>query len=322
MNANEKNLAEDIKRFALACGADLVGIAPVFTDEAGEEHLKKFVEEGRNGEMDYLNDYEKRVRPDLLLPGAKSVVVVAVNYYRKVEDPDSGAVTGRVARYAYGRDYHKVIHGVLKKTGEFLKTLKPDSNYRVCVDSAPLLEKSYAVTAGLGFIGKNTTLITKEFGSFVVIGELLTDLEMAYDKPSVGTCGTCTRCLDACPVQALIAAGKMDARRCISYLTIEHRGEIDPELAEKFGNRIFGCDSCQEVCPYNLAHAKPAKNVDFNRAIAGSWLDPGEILQIKDEQAYQARFAGSPLMRAKRAGLQRNARIVMDNAISPEATEH
>ena len=351
------SLSEKIKSYALEAGADLVGIAQAFVGDEAKENLEEFVEEGRQGEMKYLENTTARVHPEMVLAGAKSVIVIGLNYGRGdgVEETAGGegghlqshaqpaaartgtAVPssanaaasrgyGKIARYAYGRDYHKVLGAVLKKICAQIKKIHPEGNLRACVDSAPLLEKNYAVEAGLGFIGKNTTLITKEFGSFVVLGEILTDFALDYDKPAgggtggqaPGTCGTCTRCLEACPTKALIAPKKMDARRCISYLTIEKRGEIAPELASKIGNRIFGCDICQEVCPYNLALAqpgctRPAKNPDFNKAIAGNRLNLKEILAIKDDEAYQAKFAGSPLMRAKREGLKRNARIAMDN---------
>jgi epoxyqueuosine reductase len=403
------SLSEKIKSFALEAGADLVGIAPAFVDEIAKENLREFVEAGRQGEMKYLENTGARANPEMVLAGAKSVIVIAVNYGGMEEEgelraqpaartgtaagaEEGGAAAGdsqlraqpaaargfgKIARYAYGRDYHKVLRGVLKKIIAYIKKIHPEGNLRACVDSAPLLEKNYAVTAGLGFIGKNTTLITKEFGSYVVLGEIVADFALDYDGPAgggaaaggraaangtggyaAGTCGTCTRCLDACPTLALIGPKKMDARRCISYLTIEKKGEIPTELAEKMGNRIFGCDTCQEVCPYNLAaartgtgvsrrsggargaaagdlqlRAQPAgaagvgsaqpsaarrgKNPDFHKAIAGSRLDLKEILAIKDDESYQARFAGSPLMRAKREGLQRNARIAMGNEDMP-----
>lgn len=307
----EPSLSEKIKSYALECGADIVGIAPAFVDSAVKKNLEEFVEDGRQGSMKYLENVEARTQPENVLTGAKSVIVIGLNYYRPVTETPPGY--GRIARYAYGRDYHKVLKGILKKVSNFIKKASPEAACRVCVDSAPLPEKNYAVEAGLGFMGKNTTLITKDFGSFVVLGEILTDLELDCDKPSEGTCGNCTRCLDACPTRALTGPGKMDARRCISYLTIEHRGEISPELRAKIGDRIFGCDLCQEVCPYNISLAKETKNPDFNRPVAGSTLPLEEILAIKDDEAFRQKFAGSPLMRAKLAGLKRNARIASEN---------
>jgi len=305
--------SKDIKQFARAAGADLVGIAPaVFDDDFAREnlaHLKGFIDAGRQGEMKYLEDYKKRVSAEFLLTGAQSVVVIGVNYYRKYAAADAGDGTSIVARYAYGRDYHKALRKLLKEIAGFM-----GGRTRVCIDSAPLLEKAYAVSAGLGFIGKNTTLITPEFGSFVFLGEIITDLELAYDKPVSGTCGNCARCILACPTKALIGPKKMDARRCISYLTIEHKGPISAELKKGMGKRIFGCDICQEVCPYNLRFARELKFKGLKESkIAGSELALNEILEISSDEEFLRRFAGSPLMRTKRAGLQRNARIAMDN---------
>ena len=278
-----------------------------------------FIAENRHGDMSYLEDAETRFTPDAILTGAKSVIVIALNYYRP--QPPLPAGHGRVARYAYGRDYHKVIKSYLKKLEEFILKTYPSSHTRPCVDSAPLPEKHYAVKAGLGFIGKNTTLITKEYGSYVLLGELLTDLEFEYDRPidparektGFGTCGTCVRCIEACPSKALIGPYKMDARRCISYLTIESKKEIPAELKNAVGCRIFGCDICQEVCPYNKSFARPTTQKDFQKTIAGDSIPLNEIMELKTDKQYVARFAGSPLMRAKRAGLQRNARAAQSN---------
>lgn len=328
--------SENIKLFALSAGADLVGIAPALYDRADENHLREFIEEGRNAEMKWLEDFGVRVHPEKLLPGAKSAIVIGVNYYTPDAPLPSGH--GRVARYARGRDYHKVLRGILKKLVRHLESgqhqMSPQHQKstfevgiakspgavenapqsapacKICVDSSPILEKSYAVKAGLGFIGKNTTLITPEFGSFVLLGTLLTTLELDYNCPRTGTCGTCTRCLDTCPTKALLSAGKMDARRCISYLTIEHKREIPAEFTKKIAPRLFGCDTCQEVCPYNKSLAKPAKNKDILKEIAGASISLKEITDIKTDEEFLKRFAGSPLMRAKRAGLQRNARFI------------
>ncbi|MBU0668354.1 tRNA epoxyqueuosine(34) reductase QueG [Patescibacteria group bacterium] len=272
-------------------------------------HLKGFIEDGRQGGMKYLEDYGKRVSPEFLLPGARSVVAVGVNYYRaaRAEEDVAKDGAGIVARYAYGRDYHKVMRKLLKEIAGFI-----GGRTRVCVDSAPLLEKAYAVAAGLGFIGKNTTLITPELGSWVLLGEIITDLELTYDKPVAGTCGNCTRCLEACPTKALIGPKKMDARRCISYLTIEHKGPIADDLKKGMGKRIFGCDICQEVCPYNLRLPRELAFKGLKESkIAGGELDLKEILEIGSDEEFLRRFAGSPLMRAGLEGMRRNAGIAM-----------
>jgi epoxyqueuosine reductase len=300
--------AEKIKSFALSVGADLVGIAPAEHDRVDEKRLRDFVKSARHADMDWLTNITLRTDPRMLLPDAKSAIVIAVNYY--TPNPPLPSGYGRVARYARGRDYHKVIKNILKKIAAFIKANRPEARSKICVDSSPLLEKSYAVKAGLGFIGKNTTLITPQFGSFVLLGVLITTLKLSPDQASSGTCGTCARCLNSCPTKALIAAGTMDARRCVAYLTIENKGEIPAEFTGKIAPYIFGCDTCQEVCPYNLTRAKPAKNRDLLKQIAGPAISLAEILKMRNDQQYLRRFAGSPLMRAKRKGLQRNARFI------------
>ncbi len=306
--------ASSIKDYALnQIGVDLIGITKASPSKEGKAHLENFITEQRHGDMSYLENSELRTNPESILPGAKSVIVIGINYYR--EKPETPPDQGRIARYAYGRDYHKVIKKTLKQLIQHLESEQPDSQNRACVDSAPLLEKDYAIKAGLGFIGKNTTLINPNKGSFLLLGEILTTLDLESDQNKAGTCGSCTRCLDACPTNALTEPFKMDARRCISYLTIEHQGEIEPDLANKMGNLIFGCDICQEVCPYNQAFAKPLKFEPLKAVkIAGDSISLDEILAIKDDEEYLQKFAGSPLMRAKRKGLQRNARIAKHNS--------
>jgi epoxyqueuosine reductase len=311
VKADKSLLSKAIKECAKNLGADLIGFARAEFDEEGEKNLEKFIAEGRNADMHYLENFHARVNPRALLPGAESVIVIGVNYYQEAEKTPAGY--GKIARYAWGRDYHKILQGILKKLERFIVLNAPGAECKICVDSSPILEKNYAARAGLGFIGKNTTLINPQYGSFIVLGEILTTLKLKYDKPVGGTCGTCTRCLDSCPTKALIAAGKMDARRCISYLTIENKGAIKKPFHKKIGNRLFGCDTCQEVCPYNQTFAKPATHPDFKKTIAGSSLPLKEIAAIKTDAEFLNRFAGSPLMRAKRKGLQRNARIAAKN---------
>lgn len=303
-----------ISDYAKSIGIDLVGFTSVGVDPLAVENYKKFVSEKRHGEMQYLEDSELRFNADKILPGAKSVIVIGLNYFREQAPLPNGH--GRIARYAFGRDYHKVIRSYLKKLERFIIQNFPDTKTRICVDSAPLPEKYYAVKAGLGFIGKNTTLITKEFGSYVLLGEILTDLEFEDEKENGKTelteqkftCGTCARCIEACPLKALSEPYKMDAKKCISYLTIENKQEIPAELADKMGCGIFGCDICQEVCPYNKTYAKKTNQKDFNKAIAGESIPLKEIEQIKDQKQFVARFAGSPLMRAGLKGMQKNIR--------------
>lgn len=291
-------------------GIDLIGVCRAEKNLQAEKYLEEFLAKGYQGEMHYLENPALRTDPQQLLSGAQSVIVIAVNYYR--EKPDTPADEGRVARYAWGRDYHKVIKKLLKDLQKFLQENYPEHNHKLCVDSAPLLEKAFAEKAGLGFYGKNTTLISPKLGSFVLLGEIITTLPIEADAPrpeiTNATCGTCTRCLDACPTDALIAQGKMDARRCISYLTLESKQPIPEEFAAASSNLIAGCDICQEVCPYNKALAKPLTLEPLKAVkIAGDSIPLAEILSISTDEQYLARFAGSPLMRPKRRGLIKNA---------------
>lgn len=306
------NFSSQIKNFAKKTGADLVGIAPADFDEQIAKKLSSYITKGRHGEMHYLEEFQKRIDPSRILPQAKSVIVIGLNYYHEQDVAQKGY--GQIARYAYGRDYHKVIKNLLKKIVNFIEDTYPESKNIICVDSKPIVEKYFAVKAGLGFIGRNTTLITPQFGSFVLLGEIITSLSLKADKPASGTCGTCTRCIAACPTKALVAPYEMDARKCISYLTIEKKGTIPKKFHKAIGNKIFGCDKCQEVCPYNQAHAKPQEFRGLkDPRIAGDTLSLEEILSIKSDQEFLGKFAGSPLMRAKKEGLQRNAKIAKSN---------
>lgn len=305
------NISQLIKDHAYKIGIDLIGFAAAEKDQKDEERLRRFINEGRHGRMYYLDDFQKRVNPNSILPGAASVIVIALNYYRP--KPETPKQSGAVASYAYGRDYHKVIKSFLKKLDLYIKKIAPEAKTVICTDTAPIIEKSYAVKAGLGFIGKNTTLITPKFGSYVLLGEIVTNLKLEYDKPNKGGCGTCKRCVNACPTKALLEPYKMDAVRCVSYLTIENKQEIPKVFHARIGNRVFGCDTCQEVCPYNISFAKETRHKDFQTPIAGAHIPLNEILSIKDDRQYLKRFAGSPLMRAKRKGLQRNAKIALQN---------
>ena len=235
---------------ALACGFDRVGFA-VAAPVADFPRFESWLDAGHAGGMDWLHRHRAlRADPRELLPEARSLILVSMNYHRPSEDPP-GAGRGRVSRYARGRDYHKTLRGRLRKLEEVLREEYGAAFTRICVDSAPLLERSLAAAAGLGWIGKNTMLIDERLGSWTFLGALLCDLDLPPDLPVADRCGSCTACLDACPTQAFPEPGLLDARRCISYLTIEHKGEIADELAAKMDDHIFGCDICQDVCPWN-----------------------------------------------------------------------
>ena len=278
--------------------------------------LRAWCEAGHEGSMGYLSrDPPQRADPRTLQKEVRSVVSVAVNYWHDAPAFEDEGRYGRVARYAWGRDYHDLVLPRLEALGaELVDRLPGASKARGACDHSPFLERAAAARAGLGFFGKNTCLLLPRKGSWYFLGELLLDVELPSTTPD-GTdhCGTCSDCLGACPTDAFPAPFVLDARRCISYLTIEHRGPIPRELREAMGAWLFGCDVCQDVCPFNR-WAAPAPWPELGPAHgAGPRLDLGEVLALPDEQAFRARFAGTPLLRPRRAGLVRNAAIAARN---------
>ena len=309
------NLTAQIKSLARAAGFELVGIAP-----AGRlphaSFLRRWLERGCGGDMAYLKrNIEKRTDPTKLLPGARSVICLGMNYHQgdfpnpPTNDDRSGV--GRVARYAWGKDYHKIIKKKLIRIQRQIEGIVGRSiNAKACVDSAPLLERELAVAAGIGWMGKNTCVINESMGSYFFLAELITELDLEFDSSTLDRCGSCTACIDACPTQA-IEPYRLNASRCISYFTIELRSEIPAEFHRQIGDWVFGCDICQEVCPWNR---KAPDVVDEKLAMlpGAPFLDLVELVQMR-QQAYQQRFAGRALKRAKLEGLQRNAKVVMEN---------
>lgn len=251
MSADHQTHSQLIKAKALELGFGACGITRSGMLENDSVHLRDWLEAGNHGSMAYMaNHFEKRVNPSLLVEGAKSVISVLLNYYteQKQEDPDAPIIS----KYAFGKDYHYVLKERLFKLLEYIQTDLSPCQGRVFVDSAPLLEKALAKEAGLGWIGKHTILINPGMGSFVFIGELIIDLELTYDDPfGNNLCGSCSRCMDSCPTGAIIAPLHLDARRCISYLTIETKEPIPEPLTHELTNRLVGCDICQQVCPWN-----------------------------------------------------------------------
>ena len=303
-------LTRTVKERALELGFDRVAIAAAAPPQHGAA-FQRWLDAGYAGDMSYLaRGREARLDPGRLLPGWRSVVAVALNYAPPGDEP---AWRG-IARYARGRDYHQVIRPRLHALKDTLRTAGgPDIRSRASVDTSAVLERSLAASAGLGWIGKNTNLIAPGLGSYFFIGIVLTTAELTPDATVPDRCGTCTACLDACPTGAFAAPYTLDARRCISYLTIEHRGDIDESLHAGIGGWLFGCDVCQEVCPWNR-HAPPSSEPAL---AAGAPPDSPETLVGMTEEAFRERFRGSALKRARRAGLVRNARIVLANRARP-----
>jgi len=298
--------ATEIKAFARhVLGFDLVGITTA-EPLAGAAHLARWVGEGAHGGMTWMAETAPlRGDPRALLPGARSVICVAMSYHT-APDPAGAAPPGRalVARYARRKDYHKVIKTRLTRLGRRLATIVPGARWRTAVDSAPLLEKELAQRAGLGWIGKNTCLINRGLGSELLLGELLTTAALPPDKPESDHCGTCTACLTACPTGALPETRRLDARRCLSYLTIEHRGPLPAALLPSLGDHLFGCDICQDVCPWNR-HAPPSCAPPLATRPHLERLTRAELERL-DEAGWAAVAAGSPLRRLDYPRLRRN----------------
>lgn len=324
--------ANRIKEHAQQLGFELTGIAPA-ADADGFAHLQDWLAQGFAGEMDYMTRHgDARQHPASILPEVRSVVMVGINYKRAADSrcpltpgpsPPVGrgektANTGRVSCYAGGLDYHDVLRDKLKTLLAWIQEQVPGTRGRAVIDTAPLLERDFARRAGLGWFGKNTMLIDKKLGSYFFLGALLLDLELPADEPfATAHCGTCTRCLDACPTEAFVGPYQLDARRCISYLTIELRDSIADELKPMMGDWIFGCDVCQDVCPWN--RKAPAGNEPaFAAGDTGLSVDLLELLSLNDEE-FRARYRHTPLWRARRAGLLRNAAIALGNAADARA---
>ena len=302
-------------RRADEAGFDLVGVARAEPLGQGGKRLKEWQEAGMAADMGYMHrPVELLSNPRKLQKSAKSVVSLGVSYYPG-DHPENAEGGGRVARYAWGQDYHEVIKERLFRLREELEEeLGVRIKARGFTDAVPLLERSAAQHAGLGFFGRNSCLINDRVGSYFFIADLVVDLELEFDPPGVGTCGRCTRCMDRCPTGAIKAPGVVDARLCISYLTIENRGEIPRHLRQLVGDWAFGCDVCQEVCPYNKAKATRSRWPEFSEeAGAGPYLSIEKVLEIRTDEEFERRFAGTPLTRPGRVGLLRNCCVAAGN---------
>jgi epoxyqueuosine reductase len=308
---NPQSLTIALKEKARQLGFDLMGATPAVTPpEIG--HLERWLADGLAGEMRYFSRRISAYRdPGLILAGVKSVLMLGMNY-RTVEPVAAGPGQGKVSRYAWGGDYHDVIRLKLRELAQFHRQLVPHCQVRGVVDTAPLLERGFAQRAGLGWIGKNTLLINEKFGSWIFLAALLTTEELEFDEPNLSNrCGDCRSCLDACPTGALEAPYRVDARKCISYLTIESPGHIPQKLRKACGDRLFGCDACQEACPWN--RSTPMGNENNLQPQTG--MNPVDLAELftLDESGFQQRFRDTPLWRAKLAGLLRNAAGVLGN---------
>ncbi len=296
-----------IKSEAKRLGFDFVGISKADFLEEEAPRLENWLNKNMHGQMSYMqNHFDKRLDPRILVPGAKSVVSLLLNYFPSQKQIDDTAP--KISKYAYGKDYHDVIKDKLNQLLQFIKESIGDVDGRVFVDSAPVLDKAWAKKSGLGWIGKNSNLINKQSGSFFFIAELIIDLELEVDGPIKDYCGTCTKCIDACPTEAIVAPQIVDGSRCISYFTIELKDAIPLDVKGKFDNWMFGCDVCQDVCPWNR-FSKPHNEPQFNPASGLLEMTKSEWLELTEE-TFKKVFKDSAVKRTKYNGLTRNIKFI------------
>lgn len=305
---NKQQITNLIKNKASELGFNAVGIAKPQALQDFKLQLNKWLKKNYHADMLYMeNNKEKRINPKLLVSETKSIISLLISYYPKQKQPNN---IPQIAKYAYGVDYHFVIKEKMNILWDYIKTINPQLQGRIFVDSAPISDKAWAVKAGLGWIGKNACLINKNIGSFFFIAELLVNIELEYSKPfETNHCGNCTKCIDICPTKAIVKPQTIDSRRCISYLTIENKkNDIDNEFANKINLQLFGCDLCQDVCPWNkkpiITSEKAFEPIDF---IKTATIDDWEKL---DKQEFNKIFKKSPLKRAKYEGIQRNLKVL------------
>jgi epoxyqueuosine reductase len=306
-------LAVQIKQFARELGFDLVGIAPA-SPSRYRDYFKQWLDDGQAGTMEYLaSRFDERADPATYLPGTQSVICVAMNYHVRLERPPEGgdAARGRIARYALGDDYHEIIKDRLYDLADWLRDTAGGKT-RCGVDTAPVMEKEMAARAGIGWLAKNTCVINERIGSWILLGEVLTTLALPPDQPATDRCGTCRRCIDACPTGAITAPYQLDARKCISYLTIEHREEIDPLLKPLVGDWLYGCDICQDVCPFNSKAIESLDPALAPRFPTGG-VDAREVVEWSRDD-YSRNLRHSAMKRVKLPQLKRNATIVLNNS--------
>lgn len=327
------HLTHRIKDIAESLGFDAVGVARVSrpsgtSDPPGTNHsslstrlyalLAEWLSRGYNGTMGWMEkDPLRRTHPPLVLPGCRSLVCVGMNYSTNFY-PNEVTGNGRIARYAWGKDYHKIFKTRLQRLEKQIRELEPTAETRSYVDTGPLMEKAWAQEAGLGWIGKHSNLVSPQFGSWLLLGEVLTTLELEPDEPGTDLCGSCSLCIRSCPTQAISEPYVVDATRCISYLTIEYRDSFEnlpDDLTGRIGNRIFGCDDCLDVCPFN-ANAEPTKENGFFPSPLALNPDLHDLARITEEQ-FTSMFSQSPIRRTKYRGFQRNVKTAGMNEAGP-----
>ena len=306
LNSNE------IKNIAVELGADIVGIAQAAPAANARGRFLEWLGHGHHGELEYLKKYQsERFDPEILLPGAKSIISIGLNYYPNDNDIAKKKGSYKVARYAWGVDYHITLRRTLKKLRGKLKEIEPNLNGRICVDTAPFMDVYWAQKAGLGWQGKDSVLVTTKFGSYINIGALVIDQPVdRYDEPSMNHCGNCTACIDACPTGAITEPYILDARKCISYWTIESKEEKFPDdIAKNLNDYVFGCDICISACPF-ARFAKPHRHEKYNRKDEISLIESGEVEKLTESE-FDERYKDSPISRPGLSGIVRNIKQII-----------
>lgn len=300
---------EQVKIAAKEIGFDLVGFAPAEILDTETWNLQKWLDLNYQAGMKYMErNLDKREDVREILDSARSVISLGVNYYTNFENQNNPG-TGKVSRYAWGKDYHLVIWEKLEHFVEKLKNIDSNFEAKTYVDTGPVMDKAWAVRSGLGWMGKHTNVINRDFGSWFFIANIISNYEFSYDVPIQDYCGSCTACIDACPTDAIVSEYVLDANKCISYLTIENKGAISEEFIDKLDNWIFGCDICQDVCPWNNKFSIVTKNQDFYPQSGNEKLSLKDVKEM-DNKTFKERFKHSPIKRAKLSGLKRNAEFL------------
>lgn len=304
---NSSRTTSKIKQETKRLGFDFCGISKADFLKEEAPRLEAWLNKGMHGSMQYMeNHFDKRLDPRLLLPGAKSVISLMLNYYPAQKQSNDSLY--KISKYAYGKDYHKVIKKKLKQLAAFIEKEVGQVSFKMCIDSAPVMDKAWAKKSGLGWMGKNANIINKQSGSFYFIAELILDIELEYDGPVKDYCGTCTKCIDACPTGAITDPYVVDGSKCISYFTIELKENIPDTYKDKFNDWIFGCDICQDVCPWN-SFSQPHREPLFNTSADLLNMNKEEWENIS-ETTFDTVFSGSAVKRTKYSGLKRNIKFI------------
>jgi epoxyqueuosine reductase len=308
MELENNSFTVKVGEIAARLGFSKIGFAKIEPIEREAHYFKEWLIQNHHGTMSWLEkSYSKRINPSTLLPEAKSVIVCALNYYHS--QPDAHSSSGKISRYAWGDDYHVVIKDKLNELWKWIIEKKPDSKGVINVDSGPVMEKVWAKRAGIGWQGKNTIILNREFGSWMFLGTIVTDIEFEYDLPSDDLCGECTLCVKSCPTGALVDQYQLDANKCISYYTIEQREDVSKDISKTFGNWIFGCDICQDVCPWNQKSAEETNIAEFEPRDYSNGIEFGKILSMSEDD-FDKLFNNSPISRRTLDGMKENVRRI------------